>query len=280
MSTREASAWSRSVAVLTDVERSCQRAFAIGPDDRILIEAVGLRYDTTCSRNGTIMTGRVTASQRVGGAANGGEMTARERLLDLLARHSYQYETQPVFKLTSGRMSNFYINCKPTTMRRDAGQLIAKVFEPHLPASAKAVGGLTLGADPIAYALRDLCALPLEAFVVRKSPKEHGLRQTIEGPISHGMRVVVVDDVVTTGGSTITAIEACRENGLEVVGVIVLVDRLEDGGLDRIRSAAAGVPVHAVFTRDELHARWLALRAHAAEPSAGSRTTGSEARKP
>ena len=182
---------------------------------------------------------------------------ARAQLLDLLVRHSYQYEAEPVFQLTSGRRSQFYVNCKTTTMRRDAADLIAKAFEAHIPEAARAVGGLTLGADPIAYAIRDLSRLPLDAFVVRKTPKEHGLRKAIEGPISAGLPVVVLDDVVTTGGSTLLAIEACRAAGLQIVAVLVLVDRMEDGGLDRIKSVAGPVPVHTIFTREELHAHWL-----------------------
>jgi orotate phosphoribosyltransferase len=105
--------------------------------------------------------------------------------------------------------------------------------------------------------VRDLCRRPLDAFVVRKAAKDHGTAAAIEGPIEAGMPVVVVDDVVTTGDSTLQAIAACRAAALVIVAVIALVDRMEDDGLRRI-TAAAGAPVHAIFTRDELHACWLA----------------------
>lgn len=179
-----------------------------------------------------------------------------DQLLDLLVQHSYQFSPDAEFKLASGRMSQFYVNCKTATMRRAAALPIAQLFEPHIPRSAQAVGGLTMGADPIAYAIRDFGKLELDAFVVRKAPKEHGLKKLIEGPVSRGMKVVVVDDVVTTGGSTIMAIEECTRQGLEVVAVIVLVDRQEDAGLERIR-AAAHCPVEAIFTVSELHDQWL-----------------------
>jgi len=180
-----------------------------------------------------------------------------EELRDLLVEHSYRYSDEATFPLSSGRRSHFYIDCKPTTMRRDAARLIAESFDRHLPADAAAVGGLTMGADPIAYAVRDLSSRNLDAFVVRKEPKKHGLRQRIEGPVRPGMRVVVVDDVVTTGQSTITAVSACRDEGLVVVGVVVLVDREEDDGMQKIRDAVGpDVPVAAVFTKTDLHDRW------------------------
>jgi orotate phosphoribosyltransferase len=189
----------------------------------------------------------------------------RERLLDQLVEHAYRYSEEPRFRLASGRLSNFYIDCKKVTMRHDAARLLARLFEKLVPKSAQAVGGLTMGADPIAYALRDLCRRPLCAFVVRKGAKEHGLNRMIEGPVEPGMNVVVVEDVVTTGGSTIAAITECKRAGLNVVAVLALVDREENNGVERIReSLDAKVPVHAIFTRSDLHSRWLDLQGSAA----------------
>lgn len=183
---------------------------------------------------------------------------AHDQLLDLLVQHSYRFSEKAIYKLASGRMSQFYVQCKTTTMRRDAARLIADAFRPHVPPSAQAVGGLTMGADPIAYAIRDLSGLELDAFVVRKEAKEHGLKDEtiIEGPTRRGMKVVVVDDVVTTGGSTIQAIRECVRAGFEIVSVVVLVDREEDGGLDAVKSKVR-CPVSAIFTLPEIHARWL-----------------------
>lgn len=187
---------------------------------------------------------------------------AVDQLRDLLVRHSYRYSDEPIFKLASGRLSQFYVNCKTTTMRREAARLIAAAFDRFIPREAEGIGGLTMGADPIAYAVRDFGTVPLDAFVVRKRPKEHGLKQAIEGPLRPGMKVVVVDDVVTTGGSTIDAIRACREHelALQVVAVVVLVDREEDEGLEKIRREA-GCPVHAIFKVSELKLRWNQLHA-------------------
>lgn len=195
-----------------------------------------------------------------------------ERLRDLLVEHSYRYSDEPTFSLSSGRRSHFYIDCRPTTMRREAAPWIAELFDRHIPADAAAVGGLTLGADPITYAVRDFSSRSLDAFVVRKEPKGHGLRRRVEGPVRPGMRVVVVDDVVTTGQSTIAAVEACREEGLVVVGVVILVDREEDDGMQRIRDAVgADIRVEAVFTRTNLHERWQQLKEGAGRDPSGPR---------
>ncbi len=199
-------------------------------------------------------------------------MNDRERLLDLLVEYSYRYSDEPIYALASGRKSNFYIDCRQTTMRREAAGLIAAVFEPLIPESAQAVGGLTAGADPIAYAIRDLAQKPLDAFMVRKERKGHGLGRQVEGPIGPGMQVAIVDDVVTSGGSAIHAIKAARAEKLNVVAVIVLVDREEDGGLSRIHEEAGpGVPVERIFTRQQIHERWKAQqdngRGSAEDPS-------------
>jgi orotate phosphoribosyltransferase len=176
-------------------------------------------------------------------------------LLDLLRTFSYQYDAKGQFRLASGKTSCFYIDCKATTMRGDAADLVGAVVADRLPPEITAVGGLTLGADPIAQATASYCTRhgrPVNAFSVRKEAKQHGLRKWVEGCGEPGAKVAVLDDVVTTGGSTIDAIRKCRQEGLEVVAVIVLVDRQEDGGLDAVRrEAGLGIPVTAIFTLDE-----------------------------
>jgi len=182
--------------------------------------------------------------------------TARSSLLELLRRHSYQYDPEGRFELTSGKQSRFYVDCKRTTMRGDAAEPIGALVAEHLPRGVTAVGGLTLGADPIAQATASYCTRhgrPVDAFAVRKDAKRHGLRRWIEGCAEPGATVAVVDDVVTTGGSTIQAIERCRQEGLQVAAVVVLVDRQEEEGIARIREVAgAGVPVTAIFTIDDV----------------------------
>src|SRR5262245_6012368 len=179
----------------------------------------------------------------------------RRRLLDLLVAHSYRYDPSGSFRLASGRTSTFYVDCKPTTMRGEAQDLVGELVAELLPAGVQAVGGLTMGADPIAQAVAGWCSRhgrPMNAFAVRKEPKKHGLRKWIEGCADRGTAVAVIDDVATTGGSTIDAIRKCRDEGLEVAAVVVLVDR-EEGGLEAIRAEVPpDVPVRAVVTRTEL----------------------------
>ncbi|MFO7155324.1 MAG: orotate phosphoribosyltransferase [Pseudomonadota bacterium] len=157
----------------------------------------------------------------------------RERLLELLRTHSF--ERREVI-LASGRPSNFYIDCKRTTLRAEGhwlvGRLLFDLIQREAP-EARAVGGLTLGADPIASAVSMaswMAARPLEAFIVRKEAKGHGTRRFIEGPaLPPGLPVVIVEDVVTTGGSGLFAAEKAREAGLDVRGIFALVDRREGG---------------------------------------------------
>ncbi len=192
----------------------------------------------------------------------------RERLLDLLVRHSYSRASYDKFELTSGKRSNFYINCKATTMRGEAMPLVGCVVAAHVSPKADAVGGLTLGADAIAGATAFYCQARgrrIDSFTIRKTAKQHGLMKYIEG--CPGKKVVVLDDVVTTGGSTVDAIRKCRAADIRVMGVVVLVDR-EEGGMDAVRAEAGpGVPVRAVFKKSELEARWQSLQG--ARASAG-----------
>jgi len=178
---------------------------------------------------------------------------AEKRLLEILLVKSFKYSEEPIFKLVSGRMSNYYINCKTTTLDPEAMLLIGHLVYHRIKGlRVNAVGGLTLGADPIAYATSMVSGMQddaINAFVVRKKAKEHGLMKWIEGNVQEGHRVVIVDDVVTTGQSTIEAIDRVRESNLNVVKAITLVDR-QEGGRENIEKK--GVPLESLFTRDDL----------------------------
>jgi orotate phosphoribosyltransferase len=180
----------------------------------------------------------------------------KEELIALLCEKSFKYTPEPSFKLVSGRLSSFYVNCKPTTLSPRGMYLVGHLmFEAVKDLRPQGVGGLTFGADPIAMATAfasELQGMPIRAFSIRKAKKDHGIAQWVEGDLPSGARVVVIDDVATTGGSTIKAVERARENGLDVVRVVVLVDR-QEGGLDNIRQHVADV--RALITREELMAR-------------------------
>ena len=157
-------------------------------------------------------------------------------------------------------MSQFYVNCKPVTLCARgmflAGHLL---FEEIKNDDVTGVGGLTFGADPLAVAAAfasELKSRPINAFSIRKTRKDHGMIRWIEGDIQPGERVAIIDDVATTGGSTIKAIERARSEGLEVVRAVILVDR-QEGGIDNIRQHVPNVT--SVVTRDELVARWKEL---------------------
>ena len=179
-------------------------------------------------------------------------MREKDTLIEIIKKRSFQYSSEPVFKLTSGGVSSFYFNMKKTTQSPDGMCLVGKlVFEKikELKLSPDAIGGLTMGADPIAYAVAMHSyhsKEPIQAFVIRKEPKEHGLRLPIEGNVKAGDHVIVIDDVVTTGGSTIKAIKVSKEYGLIIDAVIVLVDRCEQNGRQNIE--ALGYPVYDIFT--------------------------------
>ncbi len=178
----------------------------------------------------------------------------KERLKKLIIDHAFQFSEVPVFRLAHGGLSRFYFNCKRVTLDPEGQYLIGNlVFAAIRNMNVKAIGGLTLGADPIANAVAYTSWLegnPVQAFVVRKKEKEHGIVSRVEGRVQAGDRVVVVDDVVTTGGSTLQAIAACRQAGLEVVKAVVLVDRQEMNGMECI---SREVPdLEAVVTADEV----------------------------
>lgn len=176
---------------------------------------------------------------------------ANDALRALLAQRSLR--TGQKITLSTGRESTFYFNCKPVTLSSEGAPLVADAFLEKLellPGPITAVGGRTIGADPIigAMMMRGLeRGRRLEGFYVREKQKSHGTKELIANAPGKGTRVVIVDDVVTTGKSVLEAVDAASEAGCIIVGVITLVDRQEEGGDQRIR---AKVPLyHAVFTR-------------------------------
>ena len=186
-----------------------------------------------------------------------------EQLLALLARLSFRLGQ---FKLSSGGTSDYYIDCRTTTLHAEGGRLTGHAILELLEANsieAEAVGGLTLGADPIvsnvatASAWRALSksgAPLLHGFLVRKAEKTHGTGRRIEGFCREGARVVIVDDVCTTGASTINAIEAAREAGMVIAVVVCIVEREEADGRPAVEAAAGGAPFLRLFTAHDVRA--------------------------
>ena len=172
-------------------------------------------------------------------------MTTHDRLISILAERSAR---RGQFTLASGRQSTLYIDARLTTMSPDGLALIGPLALAALRQSSwqvDAIGGLTLGADPISYAIAYASAssdAPLRAFTVRKEAKAHGTGRLIEGPFREGDRVAVVEDVITTGGSALRAVEAIRAAGGSVSGVIALVDR-EEGGRAALEDVGLSVIV-------------------------------------
>ena len=177
----------------------------------------------------------------------------KDELRKLLTEKSFKYSEEPIFSLASGRKSQFYIDCKMTTLFSKGQVLIGTiVYELMQNLNIRGIGGLTLGADPIAQATAMIAGqkgIDLVSFVIRKEAKKHGLMKWIEGDVQSGDRVVIIDDVITTGGSAIQAIEKAEESGLDIVKVIVLVDR-EEGGRENINKK--GYEVESIFTKSEL----------------------------
>lgn len=178
----------------------------------------------------------------------------RKELIDLLVSKSLKVAEEPVFNLASGIQSKVYIDCKKTTQSAHGMVLIGNlIFNKISDLDVDAIGGLTLGADPIANAVSYTSRIKehnIDTFVVRKTAKEHGLKKTVEGGVEKGSKVVIVDDVVTTGQSTIEAIKKAKKFGLEIVKVIVLVDRQEEGGKENIQKQ--GIDFESIVTKEEL----------------------------
>src|SRR5215831_2884658 len=177
--------------------------------------------------------------------------TPHQQLLRLLAARSFRLGD---FKLSSGGKSDYYIDCRTTTLDARGAKLTGQVFLHEIQARGwkpQAIGGLTLGADPIVVAVAVVSG-NISGFLVRKAEKEHGMGQRIEGFCHPGARVVIVDDVCTTGASTVQAIRAAREFGFQVIGVMCLVEREEAGGRQAVEEAAAPAKFVAVFTASEV----------------------------
>jgi orotate phosphoribosyltransferase len=199
------------------------------------------------------------------------QSTYAHQLLSLLARTSFKLGQ---FKLSSGGTSDYYIDCRTTTLHAEGGRLtghaILELLEQH-GIQAEAVGGLTMGADPIvsnvatasAWRAQQRPDAPLlHGFLVRKTEKAHGTGRRIEGFCREGARVVIVDDVCTTGASTIAAIEAAREANMAVAAVVCIVEREEAHGRPAVETAAQGAPFLRLFTATQVrteHVRQLEL---------------------
>ncbi len=177
--------------------------------------------------------------------------SARQKLLSTLAQKSFRLGE---FKLSSGGTSDYYIDCRTTTLDAKGSRLTGEVFFEEIRQrgwKTRAIGGLTMGADPIVVAVAVVSG-ELDGFLVRKAEKQHGTGQRIEGFREKGAPVVIVDDVCTTGSSTVQAIEAAREFGFEVVGVMCLVEREEAKGRPNVEKAAGTVPFVSIFTANDV----------------------------
>jgi orotate phosphoribosyltransferase len=184
--------------------------------------------------------------------------TAGQQLLEIIASKSFCLGE---FKLSSGGISDYYIDCRTTTLDARGAQLTGQVFCEEIQKQgwrAKAIGGLTLGADPIVVAVA-VTSGSLNGFLVRKAEKQHGTGQRIEGFREKGAPVVIVDDVCTTGASTIDAIEAASAFGFEVVGVMCLVERQDANGRPDVEKAAAPAKFVSIFTAADVRKQHLAL---------------------
>jgi orotate phosphoribosyltransferase len=194
----------------------------------------------------------------------------KDRLLEIILEKSFQYSEEPIFKLVSGGVSNFYFNCKPAMLDPEGKELIGRlIFSTIRDREVTGIGGLELGSVPISSAVSLISHLegqPIKEFIVRKEKKDHGIPAKVEGECVAGEKVVVVDDVITTGGSTIKAIEAVQKLGLEVSKVVVLVDREEKNGKQNIEKHCQDV--EALIERSEVMALYQKRQAQRAERGA------------
>ncbi|AXC13412.1 Orotate phosphoribosyltransferase [Acidisarcina polymorpha] len=191
------------------------------------------------------------------------KMTHREALLTLLARTSFKLGE---FKLSSGGTSDYYIDCRTTTLHAEGGRLTGLAMLDlihHQKLKPAAIGGLTLGADPVVSNLASASAWHaqqhpgaafIHGFLVRKAEKTHGTGRRIEGFLEKGAPVIIVDDVCTTGASTIHAIEAAQEAEMKVIAAICLVEREEAKGRAAVQAAAGEAPFFSLFTANEVRA--------------------------
>ena len=184
--------------------------------------------------------------------------SSRQNLLRILAHKSFRLGE---FKLSSGGTSDYYIDCRTTTLDAKGSRLTGEVFFDEIRKQGwkpEAIGGLTMGADPIVVAV-SVVSGDLHGFLVRKAEKQHGTGQRIEGFREKGARVVIVDDVCTTGSSTVQAIEAAQEFGFKVVGAMCLVEREEAKGRPNVERAAEPAPFISIFTANDVRNEHLAM---------------------
>ena len=182
----------------------------------------------------------------------------RQELLKMLAAKSFRLGQ---FKLSSGATSDYYIDCRSTTLDARGAQLVGQVFLDEMRRlgwHADAIGGLTMGADPIVVAVAVMSGT-LHGFLVRKAEKQHGTGLRIEGFREKGARVIIVDDVCTTGASTVEAIEAAREFGFKIAGVVCLVEREDANGRPNVEKAAESAPFVSIFTANDVRKEHLSL---------------------
>jgi len=219
-------------------------------------------------------------------------MQPQQSLLRLLAQRSFRLGE---FKLSSGGTSDYYIDCRLTTLSGEGARLTARTLLDDMYRrgfAPQAIGGLTLGADPIVTAVAMLSAQQVQSrtakpskdaprwvvdgFLVRKAEKSHGMKRRIEGFCQSGARVVIVDDVCTTGASTIEAIEAARQEGMKVAAVYCLVEREEAGGRANVEKAAGEAPFISLFTARDVREAHIRLRDAGKLPPVESAATGCE----
>lgn len=209
--------------------------------------------------------------------------TVKQELLTLLAEQSFRLGE---FKLSAGGTSDYYIDCRATTLDAEGVRLTSRVFLDEIYRHGwipEAIGGLTMGADPIVACVAMLSAQQVQGrgvrgqpgdeegwlingFLVRKAEKSHGTGQRIEGFREKGAKVVIVDDVCTSGASTVQAIEAAREFGFDVVGAMCLVEREEAKGRASVEKAAAPAQFVSIFTAQDVREEHIRLKKAAAAP--------------
>ncbi len=208
----------------------------------------------------------------------------KQALLTLLAEKSFRLGE---FKLSAGGTSDYYIDCRATTLDAEGARLTSRVFVDEIYKhgwAPEAIGGLTMGADPIVACVAMLSAQQvrgrvsrgqpgdeqgwlINGFLVRKAEKSHGTGQRIEGFRNKSAKVVIVDDVCTTGASTVQAIEAAREFGFHVIGVMCLVERQESKGRPNVEKAAAPAPFVSIFTAQDVREEHIRLKGLAGAPA-------------
>src|ERR1700678_4248394 len=191
--------------------------------------------------------------------------TSRQDLLRMMAYKSFRLGE---FKLSSRGTSDYYIDCRTTTLDAKGARLTGEVFTDEIRQRGwkpQAIGGLTMGADPIVVAVSVVTG-EVHGFLVRKAEKQHGTGQRIEGFREKGARVVIVDDVCTTGASTVQAIEAAREYGFAVVGAMCLVEREEAKGRPNVEKAAAPAPFVSIFTATDVRKEHLQRKDETSPP--------------